>query len=80
MFVLSVFAQDTAKFYWSNEALMSVGIMQNGKEDGQWSFFHKNGTKWSEGNYRQGEKVGLWKMWYDNGQLSQEYYADKRTF
>ncbi|HQA87117.1 MAG TPA: hypothetical protein PK448_06070 [Bacteroidales bacterium] len=75
-----LWGQDTIKTYWSNEKLMSIGVVINEKEEGKWTFFHKNGVKWSEGTYRKGEKIGPWKMWYDNGAISQDYYADNGPF
>ena len=40
-------AQDTVKNYWSNKKLMSIGLQKNGKEDGLWVYYHKNGVKWT---------------------------------
>lgn len=68
-------AQDTVKTYWRNNQLMSQGIQKAGVEEGVWTYYHYNGTKWSEGEFKDGQRVGIWKSWFDDGKLNQEYNA-----
>lgn len=73
-------AQDTVKTFYSGNRLLSIGVKVNGKEQGEWLFYHTNGLVWTKGSYLNGEKVGLWKTWNDGGQLVQDYYADNGYF
>ena len=45
-------AQDTTKTYWKNGRLMSIGVQKKGVEQGHWSYYHNNGSKWTEGGGR----------------------------
>ena len=76
----SVAAQDTVKTYYSSDRLLSIGVKKQGKEQGEWIFYHANGTKWTQGEYKDGVQVGLWRMWNNAGDLLQEYYADNGPF
>ena len=55
------------------------GSYKDGKKDGKWTEWFKDGQKEEEGTYFKGEdkmyeigkkilKVGLWTYWYENGQ------------
>ena len=53
-----------------------VNQYKNGKKDGLWRGFHKNGQMKSEGSYTAGLKEGLHKEWEDSGILLLEgFYA-----
>lgn len=55
----------------------SQGMIVNGKQDGPWVAYWKNGQISSKGNYRNGEQEGLWIYYYDNGSLwSEESWKD----
>ena len=45
---------------------------KDGKIDGLWVFWHKNGQKLYEVNYKDGKKVGLQAGWHANGQKEME--------
>ena len=45
-----------------------AGQFRDGKEEGRWTWWHKNGRKSTEGEYRTGRLEGVWTTWYDNGQ------------
>ena len=45
------------------------GSFKNGKRDGSWVSYHKNGQLWSKGTYKNGELDGPRVSYYDNGQL-----------
>ena len=43
--------------------------LPNGKQDGQWEFYHSNGQLWYKGNYINGNRDGQWESYHSNGQL-----------
>ena len=45
------------------------GSFKNGKRDGAWVGYHKNGQLWYEGNYKNGKSEGTWTDYHTNGQL-----------
>ena len=45
---------------------------KNGKKDGLWIHWYKNGQKKNEGNFKNDIKDGLWNFWYENGQIEME--------
>ena len=45
-----------------------LGKMKDGKKDGLWNKWYKNGQKEEEGTYKDGELDGLSTTWYENGQ------------
>ena len=52
---------------------------KDGKLDGLWVFWYKNGQKEMEQNYKDGKKDGLWVWWYENGQKEMEgNYKDSK--
>jgi antitoxin component YwqK of YwqJK toxin-antitoxin module len=48
----------------------SQGSFRNGKEDGPWVEYHKNGQLGSRGTYRDGKKNGYWVTYFSGGQMS----------
>lgn len=51
-------------------AVRGDGYFANGKKDGFWKFYSKNGGLDFEGMYQKGVENGLWKFYHKNGQLS----------
>ena len=49
----------------------SLGFLQNGKKEGLWTDWYKNGQKRYEGNYKGGKLIDLIE-WYKNGQKKVE--------
>ena len=58
------------------------GRVNDGKRQGKWTWFYKNGTLkavgeyangqlWDEGNYEGGKKVDEWKVYHQNSELKQ---------
>jgi hypothetical protein len=45
------------------------GSFKNGKKDGTWVSYHKNGQLSGKGNFKNGEMEGAWVRYWDNGQL-----------
>ena len=48
----------------------SKGNLKNGKKEGKWIHWHRNGQKWLEVNWKDGNKDGKLIWWYKNGQIS----------
>ena len=45
------------------------GSIKNGKFDGAWVKYHKNGQLFFKANYKNGKAEGAWFSYSDNGQL-----------
>ena len=45
----------------------SRGALKNGKKEGRWTDWFKNGQKMFEADYTDGEFSGKWTGWYENG-------------
>jgi antitoxin component YwqK of YwqJK toxin-antitoxin module len=53
------------------------GRIKNGKHDGKWIAWYKNGQNKVEGFFEEGNKVGDWTQWHYNGQKEFEWiYED----
>lgn len=48
------------------------GRILEGRREGAWVFFHKNGQKLMEGAYRAGKQEGPWIKWWENGQIQSQ--------
>ena len=48
---------------------IEIGSFKNGKKNGEWLSYHRNGQLFSKGNFTNGEKGGLWEFYHENGQL-----------
>ena len=46
-----------------------LGLVVNGRKEGLWTFWYKNGRKKEEGTFKEGKEVGVWKRWHDNGKM-----------
>lgn len=80
LFAGTIHAQDTVRTYWKNHKLMSVGVEKNGVQQGHWTYYHINGTKWTDGDFKDGRKIGNWTVWFDDGRISQQYQAENGPF
>jgi len=49
---------------------LEQGTIKNGKKEGEWTSYWKNGGSRSKGNYKNGKKEGRWVGFYENGQLN----------
>ena len=48
---------------------LNKGLIENGKEEGEWIAYYDNGQLSYKGNYENGKEEGEWIAYYDNGQL-----------
>jgi antitoxin component YwqK of YwqJK toxin-antitoxin module len=60
---LTVWAQNHKEYWEDGTTLKEIGNIKNGKEDGEWKYYHKDGVLTEEGNYEKGKKVGVWKTY-----------------
>ena len=55
----------------------SLGILQNGKKEGLWTDWYKNGQKKVEGTWKDGKREGVYTTYYKNGQkMDEETFKD----
>ena len=47
--------------------LISRGTFVDGKADGLWTFWYRNGEMKEEGRFDTGVKAGMWVEWYPDG-------------
>ena len=50
------------------------GLLKNGKKEGFWQTFYKDGKLDSKRNYKNGKRHGLSIYYYENGQIGGEGY------
>ena len=46
---------------------------KNGKREGLWESYYRNGQLHTKGHYRKGKREGKWEFYYRNGQLAVSY-------
>ena len=66
-----------ATYYHDNGVIAQTGYYLNGKLQGQWSAYDREGNKIAIGTYEQGEKVGKWFFW-NARELNEVDYEDSR--
>ena len=54
---------------WQVEEIFQV---RNGKVEGLYTGWLKNGQKWQEGTHKGGYREGMWIYWHENGQKAEE--------
>jgi antitoxin component YwqK of YwqJK toxin-antitoxin module len=54
---------------YDNFQTMGTGTFKEGKRDGMWISFWKNGNVENEGVFKEGKKHGLFESFFENGQL-----------
>ena len=59
-----------AVWYWGNGQKNKEGTYKDGKKDGNWKEWSRNGEIVGEGNFSNG--TGKWTGWYENGQKKKE--------
>ena len=47
---------------------------KNGKREGLWESYYRNGQLHTKGQYRKGKREGEWEFYYRNGQLECKGY------
>ena len=75
LFSGSVFGQEAnvyKEYYPITKELKSEWHYLDGKLNGLWTEWHKNGQKKEDGQYKDGKENGLWTRWYANGRKELE--------
>ena len=57
---------------YSNGNILSIVNYTDGKLNGSYTAWYKNGEKATEGYFTNDKKEGVWREWYKNGQLAVE--------
>jgi antitoxin component YwqK of YwqJK toxin-antitoxin module len=69
--------------YWDNDGVhkKSEENYKDGRQDGYFAEWYKNGKLAKEGKYDMGVEQGPWKAWYENGNVRSEegYIQGKKT-
>jgi antitoxin component YwqK of YwqJK toxin-antitoxin module len=67
------------KVMYDSGQVKALFQFKEGKADGLWTWWHKNGQKRSEGTYKDGKQDGLAMYWRENGKKkSEETYKDDK--
>lgn len=64
-------------YYFENGQVKQEGFFKDGKLDGTWTSYSKNGTKTAVATYKNGEKTGKWFFW-NNDILHEVDYSNSR--
>ncbi len=49
----------------------STGQYKDGRKEGKWTWWYRNGKRRSVGAYEGDQRTGAWTIWYDNGQKNE---------
>jgi len=62
---------------WPDGSPRKSGPLIQGRQQGQWKFWHPNGRTEAEGGFRNDHQHGEWVWWHENGQTKQRgHYLD----
>ena len=57
-------------FQMVDDMKVPLGKMKNGKKEGKWTFWWKNGQKGYEGTWKNGKEISL-KKWNEDGSVKE---------
>ncbi|MDR0346529.1 MAG: hypothetical protein LBI49_26095 [Nocardiopsaceae bacterium] len=63
--------------YYKDGSVKGRGAVADGKPEGYWEWFRKNGTKMRSGHFRNGEQAGEWITCDQQGQVYKVTSMDK---
>ncbi|MGA9637235.1 toxin-antitoxin system YwqK family antitoxin [Flavobacterium sp.] len=66
-----------ATYFHENGQIMQEGFYKNGKLQGEWTSYDRNGNKTAVANYDKGQKVGKWFFW-NKSALNEVDYSNNR--
>lgn len=66
-----------ATYFYENGQVQQTGFYKDGKLDGKWVSYDKEGNKLAIAEYKKGEKVGKWFHW-NASTLSEVDYSDNK--
>lgn len=64
---------------YSNGQNKRIGNIENGKNEGMWTWYYPNGKKRIQGTFVEGKREGIWTTWNEAQIVVQvcEYHNDK---
>ncbi|MCK5520847.1 MAG: hypothetical protein KAI81_07025 [Candidatus Marinimicrobia bacterium] len=76
---------------FSNGKVKVKGQLDKGLMEGEWLYYHENGSIWGQGNFVGGNgknpspisgipkdgRNGIWKFYYESGKISSEYHYER---
>ncbi len=69
--------QVKAIYYFEDGRIQQEGFYENGKLQGKWISYDKNGMKVAAGEYDKGQKIGTWLFWKDS-LVTEVNYSESR--
>jgi antitoxin component YwqK of YwqJK toxin-antitoxin module len=60
-----------ARTWYDDGGLRTESRWSEGRRDGPFVEYHRNGRKAREGTYLQDDRVGTWTIWYEDGGLEE---------
>lgn len=60
-----------SRTWYEDGTLRTEEHWHEGKRDGRFVEYHRNGRKAREGTYRLDDKVGTWTIWFEDGALEE---------
>ncbi len=80
-FILTSLSENTNEFTFVNKEFKIVYHKTNGRIDGHYTSYYKNGQKQAEGDFDNNLRSGTWTLWDTTGKiLVQRIYQDPFTF
>jgi hypothetical protein len=61
-----------ARIYYDDGSLWIEEAFREGRRDGPFVEWHRNGAKAREGTFARGAKAGKWTLWRESGQVEEE--------
>ena len=58
--------------FFDNGNLKHQRFYKDGKADGKWTHYYKNGQEWTKGNYKNSERSGEWIFYNEDGTVYEE--------
>lgn len=65
--------------YYKNGNVKGKGLLVDGKMEGYWEWFRKNGIKMRSGYFKADEQVGEWITYDQQGQVYKVTNMDKKA-
>lgn len=73
--------KDSLKVFYKDDNLFLTGSYQNGKLNGKFSSFYRNGVKKMEFEYSSGSRTGIWESYSKNGNsIKKVLYKNNNEF
>ena len=64
--------------YYKDGSVKGRGLVVDGKMEGFWEWFRKDGTKMRSGHFNAGEQIGEWVTYDQQGQVYKVTNMDRK--